>query len=73
VDLQYISDENGKHTAVVIPIEDWNKILNIHEDLKKFESQKNKLSDKYSGKISNKVADNINHYISKSRKEWNDI
>jgi len=73
MELQYISDENGNHTAVVIPIEEWNNFLKNHTDLNILDLNKNKLSDKYYGKISENIAENINHYISKSRKEWNDI
>lgn len=39
MDLQYfLSDTNGRHTAVVIPIEDWNNITTKHKDLKALES-----------------------------------
>ena len=27
MDLQYISDDNGNKTSVIIPIEKWNKLL----------------------------------------------
>jgi hypothetical protein len=38
MDLQYLSDAQGRHTAVVIPIEDWNNITIKHEDLRALES-----------------------------------
>ena len=37
MDLQYISDADGKHTAVVIPIEDWKDLTIKHEDLRNLE------------------------------------
>lgn len=32
--LQYIADDAGRHTAVIIPIKDWNSITNKYQDLK---------------------------------------
>ena len=37
MDLQYISDADGRHTAVVIPIEDWKDLTMKHEDLRNLE------------------------------------
>lgn len=34
MDLQYISDGDGNHTAVIIPINDWNKITSKHKDVR---------------------------------------
>ena len=34
MELQYISDESGKYTAVVIPIEDWENMLHMNKPLK---------------------------------------
>ncbi len=35
--LQYLSDPQGKKTAVVIPIKVWEIITDKHQDLKKLE------------------------------------
>ncbi len=35
--LQYISDTAGNHTAVIIPITDWELLTRKHEDLKQME------------------------------------
>jgi hypothetical protein len=32
--LQFLSDDSGTKTAVVIPIAEWEHILDTHEDLK---------------------------------------
>ena len=40
MDLQYISDSNGKHTAVIIPIDEWNNITTKHQDLKTLDEPK---------------------------------
>ncbi|WP_165940031.1 hypothetical protein [Dyadobacter psychrotolerans] len=33
MDLKYILNEKGEKTAVIIPIEEWRQILDLHEDL----------------------------------------
>lgn len=35
--LQYVTDENGEKTAVVVPIEEWNEILEAQSEAKKKE------------------------------------
>jgi len=35
--LQYISDDSGHTTAVIIPIEDWNGIKNKYPDVETIE------------------------------------
>ena len=69
MDLQYISDKQGRHTAVVIPIEEWNNMTSKHEDLKSFEKPKMKPSD-FRGSISKESADIMFQHVEKSRKEW---
>ena len=76
MDLQYVSDSEGKHTAVLIPIEEWNYITTKHEDLKALEMPKpsvvkKKLSEKYAGKLPADVAEELQNYVTKSRNEWN--
>ena len=44
MDLQYLSDADGKHTAVVIPIEDWRDLTTKHEELKKLEQKSKSLN-----------------------------
>ncbi len=34
INLQYLQDNNGNTTAVVIPIEDWNKFTEKYNELK---------------------------------------
>ena len=76
MDLQYISDSQGRHTAVVISIEDWNNITIKHQDLKVLEKPKQnvartKLSEKYAGKLPADIADELQNYVTQSRNEWN--
>ena len=42
MELQYISDNAGNHTAVIIPIAEWNNITAKHEDLKELVSEPEK-------------------------------
>ncbi|GAA4319563.1 hypothetical protein [Compostibacter hankyongensis] len=76
--LQYISDQSGKHTAVVIPINDWKKMLNKHSDLKQLEKQsakdhpvakKYKMAD-FVGTISTEMAETLQKHVEQSRNEW---
>ena len=45
--------------------------LQVITVLKKNTESKQKLSEKYGGKLSCNVADELNNYINKSREEWN--
>ena len=74
--LQYISDDYGRRTAVIIPIQDWNKITQKHKDLldltpeTKTSSAKNKLSEIVAGSISPETADAMLAEVKQMREEW---
>jgi hypothetical protein len=44
--LQYISDSAGNHTAVLIPITEWELLTRKHEDLKLLETSSKKKTTK---------------------------
>lgn len=71
--LQYITDNTGAHTAVVIPINEWELLTRKHEDLKTLEvvptKPKVKLSD-YAGMLSKETAEEMLNYVAESRSEW---
>ena len=74
--LQYISDNSGQHTAVIIPIDEWNEITAKHEDLKELmlaEEKpvytKRKPSD-FVGILSKEKAKEMINDIEKSRDDW---
>ncbi len=72
--LQYITDDSGNHTAVIIPINQWNNLTATHEDLKQLESSvgtphKPKFSD-FKGCISKEIALKMIEDIELSRNEW---
>ena len=71
--LQYISDNSGNHTAVIIPIAEWNNITAKHQDLKSLENSgeiihKHKPSD-FKGCISKETAVKMIADIELSRNE----
>jgi len=70
--LQYLTDTSGVHTAVLIPIREWELMTSKHEDLKSLEvpeSPQAKLSD-LAGKLSGETADAMLSYIEEGRSEW---
>ena len=69
MELHYISDEQGRHTAVVIPIHEWDAITAKHQELKQIEKPKQKVSD-FVGCISKDTAQQMITDIESSRTEW---
>ena len=76
--IQYISDASGKHSAVVIPIEEWKVLLTKCSELRSLESssQSSQASPKpynmneFIGKLSPEAAEALQKYTQKSRDEW---
>lgn len=74
--LHYLSDSQGKHTAVVIPIKDWKMMTQKHKDLldlapdTETPKTKLKLSELMAGSISNEAADTMHLELRKMRDEW---
>ena len=76
--LHYISDYTGKHTAVVIPISEWETIVRKYADLKLLEQESSKekaLTDKYTmgdfaGILTPDRADALLKHVEQSRNEW---
>ncbi len=73
--LQYISDQSGAHTAAIIPIGEWNEIVNKHTDLKELEetvsvSGKKRPMSAFKGMLSKDRGEELQKYVEQSRKEW---
>jgi hypothetical protein len=68
MELQYVSDEKGRHTAVIIPISEWNDINFRLNKAETIPTIKKKPSD-FVGCISRETADKMNADISQSRNE----
>ncbi|AUD03720.1 hypothetical protein [Spirosoma pollinicola] len=69
MNVQYLSDAQGRHTAIVIPIEDWNSITAKHQDLKTLEALKRKPSD-FFGTLSHEEGEKMQEHVTQSRNEW---
>jgi len=70
--LQYLLDNSGKTTAVVIPISDWEDIISRHSDLKQLTDlpgKKKKPSD-FVGILTKEEAEKMQLSIDESRKQW---
>ena len=73
MELQYISDGAGNHTAVVIPIKDWNNITAKHGYLKELivaKQVKNNDASRFKGLLTNEEADKYDQYLKNARSEW---
>jgi hypothetical protein len=69
--LQYILDESGKTTAVVVPIAEWEVLTEKHQDLKDLgKKPKKKGLSAFIGTISPEEADRMQKYVEQSRNEW---
>jgi hypothetical protein len=76
--LEYISDYTGKHTAVVIPISEWENIVRKYAELKGLELEspkQNELSGNYTmgdfaGILTSERADALLKHVEQSRNEW---
>jgi hypothetical protein len=69
MDLQYLSDEQGRHTAVQIPIDEWKKLRDENEvfrNLGKNKSILKKPSD-FRGAISKNTANKLLEHIEQNR------
>jgi hypothetical protein len=65
----YISDKQGRRTAIVIPIEEWDNITSKHQDLKSLVKPKMKPSD-FRGTISKKTTEELLQHTEQARTEW---
>lgn len=71
--IQYITDAAGEHTAVLIPINEWELLTRKHKDLKNLETAATKPKVKLSGlagKLSYKTAEAMLSYVAEGRNEW---
>jgi hypothetical protein len=71
--LQYISDNLGNHTAVIIPITEWNSITAQHEDLKKMIEKKipqTNNASRFKGLLTSEEAEKYDQYLKQARSEW---
>ena len=73
MELQYLSDGAGNHTAVVIPIQEWNKITAKHQDVKELmegKQAKTNNASRFEGLLTAQEADKYDQYLKNARSEW---
>jgi hypothetical protein len=73
--LQVIQDGSGKNIGVFVPIKDWNKITQKHQDLKKLVNIDPPLKMKLSelvGKISKETGQEMLKQLEIDREEWDE-
>jgi hypothetical protein len=72
MDIQYLSDEQGRHTAVQIPIDEWKKLTEESEVFRNYENKKSvkKKPSDFRGAISKKTANQLLEYVTQARTEW---
>jgi PHD/YefM family antitoxin component YafN of YafNO toxin-antitoxin module len=66
MNLQYITNVDGNRTAVLIPIEEWESLI---DEYKKRDKPTPKLSEKYAGKLPASIADELQAHIARGRNE----
>ena len=72
--LQYLSDTEGNHTAVMIPISEWELLTKQFEGLKKIETTPSETSRKkpsdFAGTMPLDVAELFHLSVKESRENW---
>ncbi|ODS84532.1 MAG: hypothetical protein ABS46_03210 [Cytophagaceae bacterium SCN 52-12] len=66
--LQYLADYDGKRTAVVIPIKEWEKLVKKHSDLEALdlpaaEGRRVPLMKEFAGTLSKEQGDALLKYV----------
>lgn len=71
--LQYLQNDTGQTTAVLIPIEEWTAMTQKHADLAALNRpagiNKKKASD-FKGILSPETAEALQKHVQQSRDEW---
>ncbi|MDP9079713.1 MAG: hypothetical protein M3O71_19975 [Bacteroidota bacterium] len=74
MELQYVSDSEGKPTAVLIPIAEWNSITAKHKDLKdltpKSIVKKTEGAARFRGILTSEEVKEYQEYAKQARAEW---
>lgn len=70
MDLQYVSDEHGKTTAVLVPIEEWNRLNSEQKNSEQPKPERKLKPSDFEGSIPPEIADAMQEAIRKSREEW---
>jgi hypothetical protein len=61
MNLQYVTDQNGITTSVIIPIREWEELKRKYSDLEKEGNQMIDIPDWHKGIIDHRLADKVNN------------
>jgi hypothetical protein len=73
MNVQILQDGLGQNTGVFIPMNDWQVIIQKHEDLKSLvniEPPPKKNLSALAGKLSHETAEAMQKQVAESRNEW---
>ena len=72
MDIQYLSDEQGRQTAVQIPIDEWKKLTAENEVFRDYEKKKSVKKKPFDFReiISKNTAEQLLQYATQARTEW---
>lgn len=71
--LQYVQNDTGQTTAVIIPIEEWKAIIQKHADLAVLDkpvARKNKKASDFKGILSPQLTEALQQHVQQSREQW---
>jgi hypothetical protein len=72
--LQYLTDNEGNHTAVMIPISEWELLTKQFTELKRLEKPSSEIKERkpadFAGTMPQEVAEAFHQYLNESRDNW---
>lgn len=68
MEIQYLSDEQGRYTAIQIPIDEWNKLTEENEVFRNYEKKLKKSSD-FIRTLNMEEGEKMQKYLMESRNE----
>lgn len=73
--IQYVSDDAGNPTAVLVPIVEWNKLASKHEDIQllmqnSIQPKSRRKPSEFRGILNKEIAQKMILDIEKDREEW---
>lgn len=70
--LQYVQNDSGQTTAVLIPIDEWKAITQKLADLAILDKPavKNKKASDFKGILSPELAEDLQQHVQQSREQW---
>ncbi len=71
MDVQYVTDKKGNKSAVLLPIQAWEKIQRDLKDLEELKKEAREVhSKRFRGAISKETAGKLHDHLNQIRSEW---